>query len=196
MAKRNTQQSHHLRLISGRWRGQKIKVIDQSDLRPTTDRVRETLFNWLALQITNADCLDAFAGSGILSFEALSRDAKSVVMIERSKQAINALKLNSDHLKADNINLIETDAISYLTDAKMSFDIIFLDPPFAQPDLLIKALTLINKRHLLRKNGVLYVEMAKKDLHMFDALACEMNWLKKKTAGQVCYALLTLSNKS
>lgn len=192
MAKKKTQQSHHIRIIAGHWRGQKIKVIEQDDLRPTTDRVRETLFNWLSLSIINADCLDAFSGSGILSFETLSREAKSVVMVEKSRPAVNALKQNSAHLKASNISLEESDVIQYLSNTTNDFDVIFLDPPFAHPDLLIKALTLINNKRLIREKGVIYIEMSKHDLHMLDALNFEINWLKKKTAGQVCYALLSL----
>jgi len=185
--------SHQLRIIAGKWRGQKIKVIDQDDLRPTTDRVRETLFNWLALPIVNAQCLDAFAGSGILSFESLSREAKSVISIEKSRLAVHALKKNKERLDASQLELIEQDSTDFLKQTPLQFDIIFLDPPFAQPKLIINSLEVIKNRQLMKKNGLIYIEMAKQDLHMMESLRHSFVWLKEKMAGQVCYALLSLN---
>ncbi len=193
MAKQNkAKKTHQLRIIAGHWKGQKVTVIDQEGLRPTTDRVRETLFNWLALPIVNAQCLDAFAGSGVLSFESLSRDAKSVICVEKSRQASLAIQKNIDHLNAKGIQLIEMDALDYLQEADLKFDVVYLDPPFSAPSLLLFALELIAQRQLLKKNGVVYIEMAKKDLPMLDSLKLEITWLKKKMAGQVCYALLNI----
>lgn len=193
MAKqKKTKNTHQLRIIGGQWRGQKITVIDQDDLRPTTDRVRETVFNWLASSIVNAHCLDAFAGSGVLSFEALSREAKSVVTVEKSRQARLAIEKNIRHLKAKNIQLIEQDALVYLKETLLKFDVIFLDPPFSSPHLLLSALEIIAQRQLLEIKGMVYIEMSKTNLHMLDSLKIEISWLKKKMAGQVCYALLNI----
>jgi len=194
MAKNKTaKRSHQLRIIAGKWRGQKINVIDQDDLRPTTDRVRETLFNWLALPIVNAQCLDAFAGSGILSFESLSRDAKSVITIEKSRSAVQALKENKVRLNAQQLELVEQDSVEFLKSTTSQFDVIFLDPPFAHPKLMIDALEIIKNKKLLKKNGLIYIEIAKHDLYLLESLRLEFEWLKEKTAGQVCYALLSLN---
>lgn len=189
-----SKQSHQLRIIAGKWRGQKVNVIDQDDLRPTTDRIRETLFNWLALPIVNADCLDAFAGSGILTFEALSREAKSVVSVEKSKQASNAIKQNAAHLKVEHWVLFEQDVANYLENTAQSFDIVFLDPPFSKPELLIYIMESILSHNIMKKNGLIYVEIAKKHRHMMDSFRQQFTWLKEKTAGQVCYALLRLNH--
>ncbi len=194
MAKKKPgQRTHQIRIIAGKWRGQKINVIDQDDLRPTTDRVRETLFNWLALPIVQAQCLDAFTGSGILAFEALSREAKSVVALDNSPRAKQALIKNISHLKADNLKLIEQDTCAYLRTTSFTFDVIFLDPPYAHPNLMLDVLDIILKRDILKTNGLIYIEMAKKDLHMLDSLRQQFVWLKEKSAGQVCYALLSLN---
>lgn len=194
MAKKKTsKQAHRLRIIAGKWRGQKINIIAQDGLRPTTNRVRETLFNWLALPIVNADCLDAFAGSAGLTFEALSRGAKSLVCVEKSLAAGRAIKHNAAYLKADNLELIEQDICSYLRVSRQSFDIVFLDPPFSQAQLLIAVLEIIIQRQIMKKNGLIYIEMAKHDRHLLDSLKLDLVWLKEKTAGQVCYALLSLS---
>ncbi len=192
MSNKRLHQSHQVRVIGGKWRGQKINVIEQDGLRPTTDRVRETLFNWLALQIVNADCLDAFAGTGILGLEALSRDAKSVLAIEQSRHASHQIRNNVAHLKADNFQLIEADACAYLSTVESQFNIIFLDAPFAQPELLTSVLAIIIEQKLLHSQGFIYLELNKADLHHLDCFGSQIKWLKKKMAGQVCYALLSL----
>lgn len=193
--KKSASKAHEVRIIAGKWRGQKVSVIEQNDLRPTTDRVRETLFNWLALPIVNARCLDAFAGSAILSFEALSREAASVVAVEQSRAACQAIKNSPHYIQSQNMTLIETNILHYLGETKESFDVIFLDPPFANVQLLVDALELIIARKLLATDGYLYVEMSTKDVDFLDAFQHKINWLKKKTAGQVCYALAHLNEE-
>jgi 16S rRNA (guanine966-N2)-methyltransferase len=124
--------SGHVRIISGQWRGSKLPVPDAPGLRPSSDRVRETLFNWLQQQISGKRVLDLFAGTGALGFEAASRGAAEVVMIERDPGLADALKASVARLKAQNIKLIAVDALSWLlteTDAP-PFDIVFIDPPF------------------------------------------------------------------
>jgi len=193
MANKKKNQSHQLRIIAGKWRGQKIDVIDHQGLRPTTDRIRETLFNWLALPIVNAHCLDVFAGSGVLGFEALSRDAKSVIAIERSEIVCKQIQKNASVLKADAFRLIETEAAEYLITAQDQFDVMFLDPPFAMPELLVIVLSIIIERKLLHHQGLIYLELSKVNLHYLDIFESQINWVKKKSAGQVCYALLSLN---
>ena len=120
-----------IRLISGKWRGRKLVVKDKEGLRPTTDRTKETLFNWLMHDIRDANCLDCFSGSGSLSFEALSRYAQSATLLEQDKSIAEQLRENLKILKVDNARVVETDSIHYLQQtATQAFDIVFIDPPF------------------------------------------------------------------
>ncbi len=146
-----------LRIIGGEWRSRRLAFADAPHLRPTPDRVRETLFNWLQGRIAGARCLDLFAGSGALGFEALSRGAKQVVMVEKHAVAANCLRQNIQVLQATGAQLIHDDALRYLQRETTSFDLIFLDPPFRQ-DLLPKVLNLIHTRGLLHGDGLIYLE--------------------------------------
>ena len=121
-----------IQIIAGHWRGRKISVASSPGLRPTGSRVRETLFNWLAPYINRARCLDLFAGSGILSFEALSRGAKNCTALDNHQEAIGHLASNSNTLGSD-LNIVHTDAISYLNEKNLHapYDLAFVDPPFA-----------------------------------------------------------------
>lgn len=159
-------------------------------MRPTTDRVRETLFNWLQLHIVNAHCLDAFAGSGILGFEALSREAKSVVAIEQSPLAYKTLVDNARQLSATNFQAMQQDCLDYLQKCHTTFDVIFLDPPFNHTVLLQQALIKIQKHNLLNENGLIYVELPEKKVTELEQACEDLHWLKRKKAGQVCYALV------
>lgn len=146
-----------LRIIAGKWRGRKVLFDDARGLRPTTDRIRETLFNWLMNDIHGADCLDAFAGSGVLGFEALSRGANSLIMLEENKKTIENLKTAAQTLSAEKLTINQQDATVYFKNKNQSFDVIFLDPPFSQnylPELLKK----IRHNQFLKPNGLLYVE--------------------------------------
>ncbi|KTC96533.1 putative methylase [Legionella geestiana] len=148
-----------IRIIGGRFRGRKIPVPDCPGLRPTTDRVRETLFNWLMPRMHEARCLDAFAGSGALGFEALSRGANAVVMLEKDAKAHASLQRVAETLKRPELQIIKTDTCIYLAEASTAFDIIFLDPPY-HAGLLESCLAHIEKNRLLTAEGVLYVEAA------------------------------------
>lgn len=122
-----------VRIIGGDWRGRKLPVLQSEGLRPTSDRVRETLFNWLQFEVPGANCLDVFSGSGALGFEALSRGAKSVTFLELSGPAANQLKSNLNLLKSSNAQVIQGDSLQWLDKkAEQPFDIVFLDPPFNQ----------------------------------------------------------------
>lgn len=121
-----------VRIIGGRWRGSKLEVAPRPGLRPTSDRVRETLFNWLQPQLPGAHCLDLFAGSGALGFEAASRGTGRVVLIERDGGLAQNLRDSAKRLGGEQIDVVQADALAWLTPPpRERFDIVFIDPPFA-----------------------------------------------------------------
>jgi 16S rRNA (guanine(966)-N(2))-methyltransferase RsmD len=127
----NGSPSHEVRIIGGQWKRSKIKVIDKPGLRPTPDRVRETLFNWLGQDLTDWRCVDAFAGTGALGFEAASRGAQSVLMLEQDAQLVTLLSQTRERLKAHTVQVQKGDAMMALQRlAPSSLDVVFLDPPF------------------------------------------------------------------
>ncbi len=176
-----------LRIIGGHWRSRKLKFINAPNLRPTPDRVRETLFNWLQKATINARCLDLFAGSGALGLEALSRGAMEVVFVEKHRAAAQQLLQNLLLLKSSN-RIIQTHAKDYLQKESKEFDIIFLDPPFRQ-NYIPQILDIIQEKQLLAANGLIYLEQeAEQDYHW-------QKWglepIKATKAGQVKSYLLT-----
>lgn len=177
-----------LRIIGGQYRGKKIDFPDQPGLRPTPDRVRETLFNWLMHDIQGARCLDAFAGSGALGLEALSRGAASVTLIEHARPVAAHLRQQLQKLGNPRIELISMDSLAYLRQCEIPFDIIFLDPPFAS-DFLAQSLALIEGGNCLGAGGLVYIETDQA------LLADPAGWqvLKRAKAGQVYYALMQLA---
>ena len=127
--------SNEVRIVGGVWRSRRIRVAALRDLRPTPDRVRETLFNWLGQDLTGKSCLDLFAGSGALGFEAASRGASRVVMVERDRAAFAVLATNREALAAHQVELVRRDALEFLRDRTLQslpYDVIFLDPPFSE----------------------------------------------------------------
>ena len=124
-----------VRISGGKWGGRKLSGIDVSGLRPTPDRVRETLFNWLAHDCRGAMVLDCFAGSGVLGFEALSRGAAQVVALEQHPQAIANLKLQAERFATNAIEIVQGDARNSIDRLARKFDIVFIDPPYAEPQL-------------------------------------------------------------
>lgn len=146
-----------LRIIGGEWRSRKLRFADVPGLRPTPDRVRETLFNWLQMQVPGARCLDLFAGSGALGLEALSRGAREVVMVEKHPAAARALRDNIALLGAQNAVLANDDAFRYLQRETQGFDLIFLDPPFRK-NLLEPVLEILFAKALLNSGGMIYLE--------------------------------------
>ena len=181
--KRNT-----LRVIGGEWRSRKLTFPANEQLRPTPDRVRETLFNWLQNDIYGTRCLDLFAGSGALGLEALSRGAAHCVFIETHNATRRQLEENLSVLKTNKGQVINNDALRYLQQSTDNFDIIFLDPPFAA-NLWLPALELIMKKKLLAPRGKIYIETPSQQ----PALDLATNWdvLREKTAGDVRYQLIT-----
>lgn len=185
-AKLSPKQDGFVRIISGRWRGRKLPVKDVEGLRPTTDRVKETVFNWLAADLYDARCLDVFAGSGGLGFEALSRQAAHVTMLELNPQAAQQLKTNAQALDAEKADVIQTDALTYLQQAGKPVDIVFIDPPFRK-DLLIDVFSVLESNGWLAPDARIYIE-AESEL---GSLETPPNWTlhREKTAGQVTYRL-------
>ena len=152
MAKRQKTDKPHpgrLRIVAGNWRSRLLEIADVPGLRPTSERIRETLFNWLAPRIHGARCLDLFAGTGALGLEALSRGARRAVFVERSSRAVEVLNRNIKTLQADAALVLQTDAWDFLTgEGAGQFDIVFLDPPF-DDEMLDDLCRLIAERRLL-----------------------------------------------
>jgi 16S rRNA (guanine966-N2)-methyltransferase len=150
-----------VRIIAGQWRGSRLPVADLPGLRPSGDRCRETLFNWLQLFIRNADCVDLFAGSGALGMEAASRGARRVVLVEKALLAAKYLRENAERLDAGQVEVVAGDALEWLGGMEpSSIDIAFIDPPFGF-GLEIQALELLHRRDGMRPGGHVYVETAK-----------------------------------
>ncbi|MCP4300880.1 MAG: 16S rRNA (guanine(966)-N(2))-methyltransferase RsmD [Gammaproteobacteria bacterium] len=191
MAKRNKtgkSQSGRLRIVAGNWRSRLLDIADVPGLRPTSERIRETLFNWLAPRINAARCLDLFAGTGALGLEALSRGAKSVVFVEQSALAVRTLNENIKKLEADGAVVLQMDALNYLHGEHAErFDLVFLDPPFAS-DMPEELCRLLGERELLAKDAQVYIELDRSNPE--PKLPDDWQVLKNKTAGNVRYMLV------
>ena len=182
--------SGQVRVIGGEWRGRKLAVPDAEGLRPTPDRVRETLFNWLQFSIAGKTCLDAFTGSGALAVEALSRGAVEVTAIERDIKVTKQLSKLLSPLAGERLKLINADALSWLEQQPAQpFEVVFLDPPFGLP-LLEPACQLLEEKGWLVENALIYVEQAKQQAGLVHLPA---NWIlqKDKQVGDVHFSLYT-----
>jgi 16S rRNA (guanine966-N2)-methyltransferase len=196
MGRRKSQQrndsgspSGRLRIVAGKWRSRLLPIADEPGLRPTSERIRETLFNWLASTIEGSRCLDLFAGSGALGLEALSRGAGEVVFVENSARAAAVLKESVKMLEASGARIHKADAISYLKSEPEPFDIVFLDPPFAA-DLLEDLCRLLSEGNWLAEGARVYLEQNRE--RPLPELPDGWTILNEKTAGQVRYALVTV----
>ncbi|HET6655753.1 MAG TPA: 16S rRNA (guanine(966)-N(2))-methyltransferase RsmD [Gammaproteobacteria bacterium] len=180
------QYRNEFRIISGEWRSRRLSFPSREGLRPTPDRVRETLFNWLAPRIAGARCLDLFAGSGALGLEALSRGAARAVFVERDRDVAQAICANLDRLGARGGEVIDTGAQSYLAGKPESFDVVFLDPPFGS-GLLGDASGAL--QDWLRPEARIYIEYPVGE----GAPPLPPAWqvLRKSRAGQVGFTLAT-----
>jgi len=174
-----------VRIIGGHHRGKNITFPDELGLRPTPSRIRETLFNWLMNNVRGARCLDAFAGSGALGFEAWSRGASDVTLLEQSRVTATHLKKQAATFHSSMLHVVHMDAIVYLNNHTPAFDIIFLDPPFGKPQLLLNSITCLEQSSTLRPGGLLYTESSEA-LTLNPAL---WETLKFKKAGNVIYGL-------
>lgn len=176
-----------IRIIGGRWRGRKLPVTDSEGLRPTPDRIRETLFNWLAADCRGARVLDCFAGSGALGFEALSRGASSLTAVELAPPAVDNLRRLAAELEIDEIDVIAGDALAAIGGLHEPFDLVFIDPPYAIPELRERAFLALECGGLLRDGARIYFEWPRGE--DFELPSPRLHWLKRNRAGQVDYAI-------
>ena len=189
----NQQNNHSLRIIGGNWRGRKVSFTNNKEIRPTPDRVRETLFNWLTGYLADARCLELYAGSGILSLEALSRGAREVILIEKMPTTVSQLKLEFKKLgvPSHQYQLLNTTASDWLeSNHSETFDLIFLDPPF-DGDELASSLYKIRSTNLLDSGGLIYIESA--NAISIDDLPRGWTLHRQKRAASVHYCLIRLS---
>jgi 16S rRNA (guanine(966)-N(2))-methyltransferase RsmD len=179
---KSTAHKNVVRINAGTWRSRLLKFPDAEGLRPTPERVRQTVFNWLGQDMTGKHCLDLFAGTGAFGFEALSRHAKQVVMIENAKVAYQALLQNKTLLQAEQASILYDDALQFLNRNTQAFDVIFCDPPY-QKQWLDKLLPVMHAH--LSADGVLYAEAEY-------AITTYPGWeiIKYSKAGHVHYHLL------
>jgi 16S rRNA (guanine966-N2)-methyltransferase len=174
--------ANEVRIVGGEWRSRRIRFTPIEGLRPTPDRVRETLFNWLGQDLAGVTCVDLFAGSGALGFEAASRGARRVVMVERDRTALASLERNRDALPAPQVEVVRMDALEFLRCNTAEYDVIFLDPPFAA-DMWSRLIPLLAAR--LKRDGRVYCEAG-------DDLQWPQGWgvEKQGRAGQVHFQLV------
>lgn len=175
-----------IRIIGGLWRGRKLPVPDSEGLRPTTDRMRETLFNWLAADIQQAKCLDCFAGSGALGLEALSRHAGSATQLELERPVAQQLEKNLATLGAKNARVVNTNTLQFLAQKGEPHQLVFIDPPFRKR-LLEQTSTLLESNGWLSDDALVYVESEVEQ----GLPPVPVNWQlhREKIAGQVAYRL-------
>ena len=179
-----------LRIVAGKWRSRLLQIIDEPELRPTSERIRETLFNWLLPMTEGARCLDLFAGTGALGIEAMSRGAGQVVFIEKSAALVAGIRKNLAELNATNVEVSQRDAMDYLRNADpQPFDIVFLDPPF-DTELLSEACSLLQENGWLSANAMVYLEQGNDK----EKPALPDGWIvsHEKVAGKVSYSLASI----
>ena len=177
-----------LRIVAGKWRRRLLKIASVPGLRPTSERIRETLFNWLTPRIPGARCLDLFAGTGALGFEALSRGARSVTFVEKSRVASKVLDEAAVELGATGVTVKNIDADSYLrSEIDEKFDLVFLDPPFAD-DSLAELCRLLADSGCVAPGAQVYLEQQK--MHTPPELPATWVIGNEKTAGNVRYSLV------
>jgi 16S rRNA (guanine966-N2)-methyltransferase len=176
-----------VRIIGGRWRGRKLNVAAAPGLRPTPDRIRETLFNWLAPACRGAAVLDCFAGSGALGFEALSRGAGSLVMLEQQRVALAGLRADAQRLQAESVEIIAGDALQSIGGLARRFDILFIDPPYAEASLRQRVFAALENGDCLNPGAQLYFEWPTSE--SLDLPSPALQWRRQKSAGRVNYAL-------
>lgn len=181
-----------LRIIGGEWRGRRLNVVESEGLRPTPDRVRETVFNWLQAWVPGARCLDLFAGTGALCLEALSRGAKSAVMVEKSVTVARNLQQNVAQLGTDAATVVNDDSQHYLQGQVEVFDIVFVDPPFKHSDLIEASMVTLHERGWVKTGSWVYIESRSE----LGAPTLPSGWTleRSKIAGQVGYHLARVSD--
>ncbi|MGH8369806.1 MAG: 16S rRNA (guanine(966)-N(2))-methyltransferase RsmD [Gammaproteobacteria bacterium] len=181
---------NEFRIIGGEWRRRRLGFPAIPGIRPSPDRVRETLYNWLQGMVLGAQCLDLFAGSGALGLEALSRGAAGCVFVDQERAVIESLRVHLDTLHAQGAELVQSDAIAYLAGSGRRFDLVFLDPPFAS-DLLLRALEALTKVAWLAPDARVYIEYAAGQM---PALPVGWRMLREARAGNVGFGLASPGN--
>lgn len=188
--KQDQKASQQLRIIGGQWRGRKLPILSADGLRPTGDRIRETLFNWLAPEIAAARCLDLFAGTGALGFESLSRGAAHCLMLEANAQVAKQLKNNAVVLGAEGVQVLTADTLRTLQagNSGVPYQIVFVDPPFASC-LWQPVIDALSSGQWLSKEASVYIESGVDDHYQVPA-----NWHlhRDKRAGKINYRLYYL----
>jgi 16S rRNA (guanine966-N2)-methyltransferase len=179
-----------VKIIGGEWRSRNISFIDSPGLRPTPSRVRETLFNWLQQDILGRRCLDLYAGSGALSFEAASRGAKSVVQVEDNPLVCRQLHENAQTLKAAQIKLVQSEVFRFLAGNSEAFDVVFIDHPFTK-GLAVQTCQWLEDKGWLSVQAKIYLEVEQN--LVLKGLPENWHLLKHKTAGEVGYYLFQRS---
>jgi 16S rRNA (guanine966-N2)-methyltransferase len=179
---------NHLRIIAGKWRSRKISFTDKADIRPTLDRIKETLFNWLQGSVNEARCLDLYAGSGALGFEALSRGADSVIFVDQSHETLQHIQEQLQMLEATNGQCQNLSLPRDLTRLNRPFDIIFIDPPY-NADLLNQTLKALSESELIHDKTLIYGEAEKRyDVVIPDNFEIS----RQKTSRHIQYFLLKI----
>jgi len=178
---------NEIRLIAGEWRSRKLRFPDIEGLRPTPDRVRETLFNWLRDDVEGGRCLDLYSGSGALGFEAASRGAARVIQVESDPRVVAALRHHCELLSATQVHVRQENVRQFLTETpEAGFDIVFLDPPFRR-GWLVPTCVLLERGGWLAEHARIYLE-AERELKL-DGLPASWQRLRHGEAGDVAYAL-------
>ncbi len=183
----------NLRIIAGKWRRRRIRFDSTFNVRPTTDAARETLFNWLQDDIEGSVCLDLFAGSGVLGFEALSRGAKQAVLVDSNRHCFRNLRQNSVDLGAENCEIVHSNAVKFLRKSALQFDLVFVDPPF-RTGLAMDALSLLQAGTCLDPDARVYLEVERE--FKLDQVAAGWEILRQHQAGSRLHCLLCLKRNS
>ncbi len=183
-----SQPRNRVRIIGGTWRSRRLRFPDVPGLRPTPDRVRETVFNWLGQDLTGKSCLDLFAGSGALGFEAASRHASRVTMVESDSRAVRAIQDNARELGASAVHVVRCDALEFLRTDRSVYDVVFLDPPYASAE---RGALLEPLRARMAAGGLLYLE-SNQPLPAFDGWTV----FRAARAGDVHFQLLHEAGES
>jgi 16S rRNA (guanine966-N2)-methyltransferase len=182
-----------LRIIAGHWRGRKLAVLDLAGLRPTSDRIRETLFSWLQPHLGSANCLDLYAGTGALGLEAASRGAGNVTLVELSTKAATQLQSHCQTLNATQCQVHKQSAADFLSQNQQQYDIVFIDPPY-QGDYWSDIAQQLMLSNSLAENALIYLEYPKQTA--LPALPIEWQLIKEKKAGAVNYCLFQNTTSS
>ena len=179
-----------VRIIAGCWKGRKIPVVQKEGVRPTPNRVRETLFNWLQDRVVGSHCLDIFAGSGALGLESVSRGAAHATIVDHDAEIIQTLQTLVELLASEQLSLVCDDAINYIANTTQKFDIVYLDPPFQKFDLN-PLLCQLFEADILKPQAFIYVENPPDQMPL--ELPSNWRWWRQAKAGQVAYGLIATS---